>query len=219
VHIYFINFIFINIVSEKDGDFWGDKTGINMTTQEIENWTLEGLYDCVLVPALALTIIEENRVQCARAEAEFLRWNEQIELKHAEIYRLRKYNITFNLIWLTLAKRCDSGKFGMVAYARRQADKFQKRVDDLDAEWAGVGVPELRNIPPGKTLVDQVLARRQSEIAKYLPGYKYVQTAAYLQILMIVRFPIPKDNSFTSVEEVRSKYKDKNYAGTKRKTL
>jgi hypothetical protein len=122
-----------------------------------------------------LIIIKENRVQCARAEAEFLRWNEQVELKHAEVHRLRKYNTTFNSIWLTLAKRWDSHRPGMAAYARRQADKFQKMVNDLDAEWAGIGVPELRTIPSGKTLVDQVRARRKAEISKHLPGYKYVQ--------------------------------------------
>jgi hypothetical protein len=33
----------VNIISETDGDFWNDKTGINMTAQEIEAWTLEGL--------------------------------------------------------------------------------------------------------------------------------------------------------------------------------
>ena len=55
-----------------------------MTTQEIEDWTMEGMFTNILL-AFKLTIAE-NRVQCARAEAEFLRWNEQIELKHVEIY-------------------------------------------------------------------------------------------------------------------------------------
>jgi hypothetical protein len=125
---------------------------------------------------LALTNIKENRVQCARAEAEFLRWNEQIELKHAEIHRLWKYNITFNSFWLTLAERW-SCKPGMAAYAHRQADKYRKRAANLDVEWVGVGVAELRDIPLGKTLANQVMARRKSEIAKYLPGYRYVQSA------------------------------------------
>jgi hypothetical protein len=99
-------------------------------------------------------------------------------------------------------------------------------VDNLDAEWAGVGVPELRNIPSGKTLVDQVLARRKAEIAKHLPGYRYVQDVIYLHILMIYSFPVPKDNSFSSVEELRAKYKGKEGTGstekangTKRKSL
>jgi hypothetical protein len=196
-----------------------------MTAREIEDWTAEGMLTNVL-PAYTLTTIQENRVQCARAEAEFIRWNEQIELKHAEIYRLCKYNISFNSIWLTLAEQWDSRKPGMAAYARRKADMFRKRVANLDTEWEDVGIPELRNIPPGKTLVDQVMVRRTSEIAKYLPGYKYVLTATCLPILMNCRFPIPKDTSFSSVEELTAYYKGKKHTdstdettGAKRKSV
>jgi hypothetical protein len=53
--------------------------------REIEDWTVEGMLTKVL-PAYMLTTVQENCVQCARAEAEFVRWNEWIELKHAEIY-------------------------------------------------------------------------------------------------------------------------------------
>jgi hypothetical protein len=47
----------------------------------------------------------------------------------------------------------------MAAYARRKADMFRKRVANLDTKWEDVGVPELHNIPPGKTLVDQVITQ------------------------------------------------------------
>jgi hypothetical protein len=204
--------IFIHIVPERDGDFWNEKTGLNMTAREIEDWTVEGRLPQLLL-IFTLTNIVENRVQCARAEAEFLRWNEQVELKHAEILRLRTYNMSFRSIWLTLAERWESCKPGMAAYARRKADRFQKMVANVDAEWEGVGVPELCNIPSDKTLVDQVLARRKSEITSHLPGYRYVQTAAYLCVLMIYRFPIPKDNSFSSVEELQAKYKGESCTG------
>jgi hypothetical protein len=106
----------------------------------------------------------------------------------------------------------------MAAYARRQADKFRKMVENLDVEWVGVGVPELRNIPSGKTLVDQVLARRKAEIAQHLPGYQYVLPAGYLRILIICRLPIPKDNSFSSVDELKAKYKGKKCPGNSGKT-
>jgi hypothetical protein len=129
-----------------------------MTAQDIESWTLEGRYDCSCT-GFGANYHPRNRVQCARAEAEFLRRNKQVELKHAEVYRLRKYNTTFSSIWLTLAEQWNALRPGMAAYARRQADKFQNMVDNLDAEWVGVGVPELHTTPSGKTLVDQVLAR------------------------------------------------------------
>jgi hypothetical protein len=120
--------------------------------------------------------------------------------------------MSFNSIWLTLAKQWDSRQPGMAAYARRKADRFHKMVLNLDAEWEGIGVPELRNILPGKTLVDQVLVRRKSEITTHLPGYEYVLAIIHLLIRMICRFPIPKDNSFSSVEQLRAKYKDKKSA-------
>jgi hypothetical protein len=198
---------------EQDSDFWNDKTGVNMTAREIEDWTIEGMLPNV-GPASTLTTIQENCVQCARAEAEFIRWNEQIELKHAEIYRLRKYNTSFNSIWLTLAERWDSLKPGMAAYAHHKADMYRRRVANLDAEWKDVGVPELRNLPPGKTLADQVRARRESEISKYLPGYQYVLTTVCHLILMSCRFPIPKDTSFSSVEDLKAYCKGTKRAGS-----
>jgi hypothetical protein len=52
VSIDIIYLVLIKILSEKDGDFWNDKTGINMTAQDIESWTLEGSYYCAYVSAL-----------------------------------------------------------------------------------------------------------------------------------------------------------------------
>jgi hypothetical protein len=56
-------FFSLNMLLGTEGALWDDKTGISMTAEEIENWTLEGMGTHVL-PASALTDVRESCSMC-----------------------------------------------------------------------------------------------------------------------------------------------------------
>jgi hypothetical protein len=46
----------------------------------------------------------ENRVQFHCKEAEYLRWQEQVEIKHAEVQRVYAYFKKMSSVWLQMSK-------------------------------------------------------------------------------------------------------------------
>jgi hypothetical protein len=127
----------------------------------------------------------ENRVQFARAEAEFLRWLEQVEIKHAEIERVFNYYKKMVSIWDQLAERADNAvdpsapprerakAAGQAAYARRTAHEvWAGLARRMDQRLKGLGITELRTRPDGKTLPEQIRAWRLKQTADHFPDYE-----------------------------------------------
>jgi hypothetical protein len=127
----------------------------------------------------------ENRVQFARAEAEFLRWLEQVELKHTEIEHVFNYYKKMVSVWMKLAERVENTvgpsttprekakAAGQAAYARRTAHEvWAGLARRMDLRLRGLGISELRARPTGKTLPDQIRAWRLKELSNYLSDYK-----------------------------------------------
>jgi hypothetical protein len=127
----------------------------------------------------------ENRVQFARAEAEFLRWLEQVEIKHAEIERVFNYYKKMVSIWDQLAERADKAvdssapprerakAAGQAAYARRTAHEIWAGLARrMDQRLKGLGITELRTCSDGKTLPEQIRAWRLKQIADHFPDYE-----------------------------------------------
>ncbi|THU77648.1 hypothetical protein K435DRAFT_973868 [Dendrothele bispora CBS 962.96] len=115
--------------------------------------------------------MEENRrVQFFRDEAQMERWQEQVEIKHAEFHRAIKYFGRFSDIWTNLAHKSDTQKKpGHAAYARKQAGMYINLKNECETLFkAAATIDEtLRDIPEGNTLSDQVLAFRQRERALF----------------------------------------------------
>ncbi|KAJ7092208.1 hypothetical protein C8R44DRAFT_750322 [Mycena epipterygia] len=115
-----------------DGWIWGFQTG-KMNSEELRKWSLE----C-------------DRVQWFRAEAEMLRWLEQLEAKLAEWRTTIRSFAAYKDAWTKLAALQPAEKIGHVAYAKQKAAMFAKR--ELEGRTALVG--------------DKVLGRKYGCIAE-----------------------------------------------------
>ncbi|THU76142.1 hypothetical protein K435DRAFT_903305 [Dendrothele bispora CBS 962.96] len=108
--------------------------------------------------------MEENRrVQFFRDEAQMERWQEQVEIKHAEFHRAIKYFGRFSEIWTNLAHKSDTqNKPGHAAYARKQAGMYINLKNECETLFkAAATIDEtLREIPEGNTLSDQLSSER-----------------------------------------------------------
>ncbi len=94
-----------------------------------------------------------------------------MEYKHADFHRTIKGFNTLSEIWREISLSPSSSPTpGHVAYAKREAKKYLKLAVDTENRFrrAGVGIPSLCDIPPGKTLAEQVEAMRLDE-AKLFP--------------------------------------------------
>jgi hypothetical protein len=127
--------------------------------------------------------IVENCVQFARAEAEFLRWLEQVELKHAEIERIFNYYKKMVSVWVTLADRAENAigllapekvkVLGEAAYTHWTAHGvWAGLARRMELRLKGLGIAELCNRPEGTALPDQIRVWRSKELAKHFPDYK-----------------------------------------------
>jgi hypothetical protein len=160
---------------------------------DARRYVFAGLYLC-FSDSFPIQCVE-NRVQFHRKEAEYLRWQEQVEMKHAEVQRVYAYFKKMSSIWLQMSEtKVRAGSSGGAAYARRTAGMWTQFGEKMTATLGDAGVPELRNVPAGTTFVDQILARREAEISKFLPGYSV---------------PPSPEPRFQSVEEVKVKYGEK----------
>jgi hypothetical protein len=112
----------------------------------------------------------DHSIKFFRSAAEFERWQEQVEIKHAELHRSIKYFHSFQTIWLELAKVSSSA--GCSAYARRTAATYGGLKAEMEDVLKRIGLPELRTVPEGATLADQALAWREREIAAMSTKYQ-----------------------------------------------
>jgi hypothetical protein len=165
---------------------WQKRPRKNMTLEEVKKFELEGQYSFKYFFYSADVVLNaENRVQFARAEAEFHRWLEQVELKHAEIERVFNYYKKMVLVWTQLAERVEkivgpsaaprerAKAAGQAAYARRTAHEvWAGLAQRMDLRLKGLGILELRARPAGKTLPDQIRVWRSKQALNYFPDYK-----------------------------------------------
>jgi hypothetical protein len=157
-----------------------------MSVEEVQKFEVEG--QCWIgYSSIKLTwfCIIENRVQFAQAEAEFLRWLEQVELKHAEIERVFNYYKKMVSVWEQLAKRADDAvspsapprerakAAGQAVYARRTAHEVRAGLARrMDQRLEGLGISELRIRSDGKTLPEKIRAWRLKEVSDHFPDYE-----------------------------------------------
>ncbi|KAK1234885.1 hypothetical protein PQX77_001902 [Marasmius sp. AFHP31] len=104
-----------------------------------------------------------DRVQWMRSEADFERWQEQLERKHAEFMRSIAFFANARDTWKTLASDECSSTPGHRAYAKEHSDMYETLRLDCEVKYKACAIPILLNIPSGKTLADQVLRFRETE--------------------------------------------------------
>jgi hypothetical protein len=111
-----------------EGWIWslGGSDGLSKDAGDLEKWQDAG--KCVIPSLLSLTLhftpeTSGDRVQWFKAEAEVLRWLEQVELKHCEFVRvIRSLGFT-SRAWKAAAGSCS--KKGYSAYALRKAALYE----------------------------------------------------------------------------------------------
>jgi hypothetical protein len=157
-----------------------------VVVKEVQKFEVEG--QCWIgYSSIKLTYfcIIENHVQFARAEAEFLWWLEQVELKHAEIEHVFNYYKKMVSVWEQLAKRVDDAvgpsappqerakAAGQAVYARQTAHKvWAGLARRMDQQLEGLGISELRMRSDGKTLPEKIWAWRLKEVSNHFPDYE-----------------------------------------------
>ncbi|KAJ3994816.1 hypothetical protein F5050DRAFT_1809260 [Lentinula boryana] len=124
---------------KADGWIWKAGRLENMSPKEIEEWEET-----------------ENRVQWFRAEADFERWQEQIEIKHADFQRVIASFTYYRDAWMRLSSQ-NSLTPGHCAYAREHSDMFESLRMDAQAKYDHCGIDILKNVRPGHTLADRIL--------------------------------------------------------------
>ncbi|KAJ3979451.1 hypothetical protein F5890DRAFT_1478518, partial [Lentinula detonsa] len=124
---------------KADGWIWKAGRLENMSAKEIEEWEET-----------------ENRVQWFRAEADFERWQEQIEIKHADFQRVIASFTYYRDAWMRLSSQY-SWTPGHCAYAREHSDMFESLRMDAQAKYDHCGIDILKNVRPGHTLADRIL--------------------------------------------------------------
>jgi hypothetical protein len=174
------------LTENRTWSIWQKHPRKNMSIEEVKKFEVEGQYllgNLFCCPQLVCIL--ENRVQFARAEAEFLRWLEQVEIKHAEIERVFNYYKKMVSLWAQLAERAEhtvhpcaspgekAEAAGKAAYARRTAHHVWAGLTQrMEQRLKGLGISELRTCSDGNPLPDRIRAWRLKEIAKHFPDYK-----------------------------------------------
>ncbi|KAK7013621.1 hypothetical protein VNI00_019465 [Paramarasmius palmivorus] len=132
------------ITVKDDGWIWNPGQLQRMTGAEMKDWEETS-----------------DRVQWFRAEAEFERAREEVEIKHAEFARCIRFFACMRDKWTTCAEQ--SAFPGHAAYAREHSDIYDALRQDAEAKFSRCSIPMLRTVPSGKTLADQVIAYRAQE--------------------------------------------------------
>jgi hypothetical protein len=83
----------------------------------------------------------DNSIKFFRSEAEFQRWQEQIEIKHTELFRGIKYFGSFQRIWLNMAKTGSSS--GHSAHVQHMATMHAGLKAEMEDVLKRVGLPEM----------------------------------------------------------------------------
>ncbi|KAJ3979929.1 hypothetical protein F5890DRAFT_1420566 [Lentinula detonsa] len=129
-----------------DGWIWSAGRLKHMSMKEIEVWEETN-----------------NRIQWARSEADFERWQEQLEVKHADFMRFIRYAAYARDVWLKLAQGPCSSSLGHIAYGREHSNMWESLCAEAEGRYNHCGIPGLRIVTKGKTFVDNVAQWRQEE--------------------------------------------------------
>jgi hypothetical protein len=114
--------------------------------------------------------ITEDQVQFFCAKAEYERWQEQVEINHAEMHCCIRYFDRFNQIWLQLAE--ETTLAAHAAYAWWTASMYQKLRSRVEKVLKATGLEMFINLA-GQSLVDVVLAWCQAEHNIHFKGVNY----------------------------------------------
>lgn len=125
---------------------------------------------------------EGKRVRWFRAEAEMLRWMEQVELKHAQFARVIDYHDKLSKVWFDASEiGAEEGRSaGVIAFARKQAGIYAKRRELTEQVFNSVGLAELKGGSKdreSRTLLERVTKWREKELHPFMkefPGYVYI---------------------------------------------
>ncbi|KAJ3982182.1 hypothetical protein F5890DRAFT_1476343 [Lentinula detonsa] len=146
---------------KADGWIWTAGRLENMSPKEIEEWEETGRASKHHF-AIADSLLPENRVQWFRAEADFERWQEQIEIKHAEFQRVIASFTYYRDAWMRLSSQYSLTP-GHRAYAREHSDMFESLRMDAEAKYDQCCIDILKKVRPGHTLADRILLWRAGE--------------------------------------------------------
>ncbi|KAJ7884770.1 hypothetical protein B0H14DRAFT_2564170 [Mycena olivaceomarginata] len=126
----------------KEGWLWRDLGRMGkLKKQEMEEWSQEF-----------------DRVQWFRAEAEVQRWQEDVEMRLAELLRTIRSLHKWDKVWMQLG---NTPKFGYSAYAKQKAHMYRVRGEQCEKLIRDSGYGTL--LEPGTNLVEFVVAERERE--------------------------------------------------------
>ncbi|KAJ7156653.1 hypothetical protein C8R46DRAFT_1114783 [Mycena filopes] len=94
--------------AREQGWIWSQRVG-KMETNELKAWILEG-----------------DRIQWFRAEAEAERWREQVETVLADWRTIRSF-ARHKVVWMELASMQAPEYLGHIAFAKQQSHMFARR--------------------------------------------------------------------------------------------
>ncbi|KAJ3712073.1 hypothetical protein C8R42DRAFT_728368 [Lentinula raphanica] len=135
-----------NVSSErKDGWIWHTSSLKHMSASELEKWE-----------------DKNDSVQWFRAEADMERWQEQLEIKHAEFLWLIASFTTHRNAWESLAKSYSDSP-GHLAYAREHQDMFDSLRVDAEEKYRQCALPFFRHRESGESLENRIMLWRREE--------------------------------------------------------
>lgn len=96
------------------------------------------------------------------------RWREQVEIKHAEFARVIRAFRKSSQIWSAIANLSSSSLTpGHTAYANKVAARYALMERDAEVRFKACGIPVLREVEEGRSLVDQIVAWRAQEALRF----------------------------------------------------
>ncbi|KAJ3777023.1 hypothetical protein FB446DRAFT_784650 [Lentinula raphanica] len=137
----------LSVVEKKDGWIWHTGSLKHMNASELEKWE-----------------DKNDSVQWFRAEADMERWQEQLEIKHAEFLRLIASFKKHCDAWELLATQYSSCLTpGHTAYAKEHRDMFDSLRVDAEEKYRHCAIPFLRNRESAQSLGDRIILWRREE--------------------------------------------------------
>ncbi|KAJ3715761.1 hypothetical protein C8R42DRAFT_725564 [Lentinula raphanica] len=131
--------------SKRDGWIWQHGSLKNMTPEELQRWE-----------------DQSDSIHWFRAEADLERWQEQLEIKHAEFLRLIASFTKYRDAWDYVSAHF-SPTPGHRAYALEHRDMFDSLRIDAEEKFRSCALPFLRCSISGNTLHDRVQLWRAEE--------------------------------------------------------
>jgi hypothetical protein len=152
-----------------DGWVWRSLSMLGVKNEDLCKWEERGKSPQVYYSQVLIYCVD-NWVKFFHSEAEFQRWQEQIEIKHAELFHGIKCFASFQGIWLDMAKTGSSSSHS--TYAWRTATMYAGLKAELEDVLKRVRLPEMQHIPEGSMLAGQAHAWREKEMAVTFKKYR-----------------------------------------------